>query len=228
MAPVGKYSKTGLSCWGRGLPKTDLPKTLKKWFIICFFINLFFCSPWKELFTNVWFMEGNGYSKWEVACSRLRDCGVHWIEKVRTRKWDGRKLGKGGGGRAYLSLPFSFFSRPGQLFACLSLLCLPHYLRDWNRLKGKRNQKLQLSLKVILKLNWNFQRDGGEGWGFKPKETCRRGTDWYYWSSTILQDLLLDTLIWLLSWLLFFVALFLGLSLEGLSALERHTCNSVI
>ena len=39
---------------------------------------------------------------------------------------------------------------------------------------------------------------------------------------------MLDTLIWLLSWLLFFVALFLGLSLEGLSALERHTCNSVI
>lgn len=43
--------------------------------------------------------------------------------------------------------------------------------------KGKRSQKLQLSLKVSLKLNWNFQRDGGEGWGFKPKETCERGTD---------------------------------------------------
>lgn len=39
--------------------------------------------------------------------------------------------------------------------------------------KGKRSQKLQLSLKVSLKLNWNFQRDGGEEWGFKPKETCR-------------------------------------------------------
>ena len=94
--------------------------------------------------------------------------------------------------------------------------------------KGRRSQKLQLSLNVSLKLKWNFQRGGGEGWGFKPTETCGRGTDRYYWNSTILQDLLLDTLIWLLSWLLFFVALFLGLSLEGLSALERHTCNSVI
>ena len=153
-----------------------------------------------------------GPLNWESANTKMR-----WEETGERR------------GRQSLSLTsFFLFFPPRQLFACLSLLCLPHYLRDWNRLKGKRNQKLQLSLKVILKLNWNFQRDGGEGWGFKPKETCRRGTDWYYWSSTILQDLLLDTLIWLLSWLLFFVALFLGLLLEGLSALERHTCNSVI
>ena len=32
-----------------------------------------------------------------------------------------------------LSLPFSFFP-PHQLFACLFLLRLPHYLRVWNRL----------------------------------------------------------------------------------------------
>ena len=74
---------------------------------------------------------------------------------------------------------FFLFFPPRQLFACLSLSRLPHYLRAWNSLKGKRSQRLQLSLKVSLKLtgNWNFQRDGGEGWGFKPKETCGRGTD---------------------------------------------------
>ena len=74
--------------------------------------------------------------------------------------------------------PFLFpFFPAGQLFASLSLSRLPHYLRAWNRLKGKGSQRLQSSLKVSLKLNWNFQRDGGEGWGFKPKETCGRGTD---------------------------------------------------
>ena len=81
-------------------------------------------------------------------------------------------------GRQILSLPsFFLFFPPRQLFACLSLSRLPHYLRVKNRLKGKRSQKLPLSLKVSLKLNWNFQRDGGEGWEFKPKETCGRGTD---------------------------------------------------
>ena len=221
MAPVGRYSKTGGSCWGWGLPKKYLPKTLKwpkmtyKLLSICCFVLLernflWMCGSWKVIV-----VPGSGI----VGSAELRKC-EH--ENKRGGNW-------GEEGWWSLSFPsFFLFFLPRQLFACLSLSRLPHYLRAWNRLKGKRSQRLQLSLKVSLKLNWNFQRDGGEGWGFKRKETCGRGTDWYYWSSTILQDLLLDTLIWLLSWLLFFVALFLGLSLEGLSALERHTCNSVI
>ena len=188
-----------------GAAKKILAKDLKKWLInFCQFVVLF---SLKGTFCKC--VGSAELSKYEHENKR----GGNWGEE----------------GWWSLSFPsFFLFFLPRQLFACLSLSRLPHYLRAWNRLKGKRSQRLQLSLKVSLKLNWNFQRDGGEGWGFKQKETCGRGTDWYYWSSTILQDLLLDTLIWLLSWLLFFVALFLGLSLEGLSALERHTCNSVI
>ena len=80
-----------------------------------------------------------------VGSAELRKC-EH--ENKRGGNW-------GEEGRRSLSLPsFFLFFLPRQLFACLSLPRLPHYLRAWNRLKGKRSQRLQSSLKVSLKLNW--------------------------------------------------------------------------
>ena len=59
-----------------------------------------------------------------LACSRLRDSRVRWIEKARI--WKRKKLTKKAGG--------SFFPpRPAPLFAYLSRL--PHCLRAWNRIK---------------------------------------------------------------------------------------------
>ena len=82
--------------------------------------------------------------RWEahvqIACSRLRDSKARGTEKARTRKKNGRKLGRGGGGgNDYrLSLPsFSFFFRPAPIFARPTLSRLPHYLRTWNRLKPR-------------------------------------------------------------------------------------------
>ena len=47
------------------------------------------------------------------------------------------------------SLSFSYFP-PGQLFACLSLSRLPHYLRAWNRLIGTPVQRFT---KVVATTN---------------------------------------------------------------------------
>ena len=49
-----------------------------------------------------------------------------------------------------LSFPFSFF-RPCQLFVCLLLSRLPHYLRAWNRLGRKGYGHLRLVKQRQLK-----------------------------------------------------------------------------
>ena len=35
-------------------------------------------------------------TSFNIACSRLRDSRARWIEKARTQKWDGKKLGREG------------------------------------------------------------------------------------------------------------------------------------
>ena len=58
-----------------------------------------------------------------LACSRLRDSRARWIENARTRKQNRWKP-------------------PRQLFVCLLLSRLPHYLRAWNRLYTYRQRFL--------------------------------------------------------------------------------------
>ena len=50
----------------------------------------------------------------------------------------------------FFSLPFSFFP-PRQLFACLFLSRLPHYLRAWNRLRHsfRHNHSKMSALRVF-------------------------------------------------------------------------------
>ena len=69
-----------------------------------------------------------------LTCSRLLDVGAAELKRHEHENKTAGNWGEQG-------LPFPFFP-PRQLFACLLLSLLPHYLRAWNRLQTVRLSSL--------------------------------------------------------------------------------------
>ena len=110
-----------------------------------------------------------------IAFSRLRDSRVRWIEKARTRKYNGSK-----------SPPFFLFRAPPTFRLYSTFARLLHYLRAWNMLPKSRTGWSRAKTK--MRHFWSiFVQDcrllkslGGPRWNVRGLFSCFFQQDFFY------------------------------------------------